>query len=192
MSPLDVLGHMIVRDVSALLALRHGRGAAALVMPLPDSEDLDDIVADRRRRLDHSAELAAVLEDQSVPHGSPVAGGQISSGFGMRIHPVSGSWKQHEGVDIAVPVGTEVSAIADGRVTFSGGSPHGYGPCLVMIDHGNGYVTRYAHLSEVLVLQGELVKRGDVVGRSGSAGTGPHLHYEVLYHGEARDPRAVR
>lgn len=109
--------------------------------------------------------------------------GRISSPFGPR-------WgRMHNGLDIAVPTGTQVRATADGRVSFAGWNG-GYG-ILVIIDHGNGVETRYAHLSRLNVSAGQKVDRGQVIAFSGNTGvsTGPHLHYEIRYRNNPVNPQ---
>ena len=116
------------------------------------------------------------------------AKGYLTSGFGYRSSPFTGRGSLHKGLDISNRPGTPVWAPARGAVTFSG--PDGsYGICIVM-DHGNGIVTRYGHLSKTLVTVGQYVQRGDVIGHVGNTGrsTGPHLHYEVLINGANVDP----
>lgn len=112
----------------------------------------------------------------------------MSSGYGYRRDPVYGSTKFHEGLDFAAKNGTPVYATGDGIVTVAE-RKSGYGNC-VDIDHGYNYVTRYAHLSEILVKSGQNVKRGDFIGKVGSTGksTGPHLHYEVRFKDEPQNP----
>ena len=125
-----------------------------------------------------------------IPSGNPIAGGgRISSEFGMRIHPVHGDRRMHAGIDIAAPNGTAVSSTADGMVKFAG-EQGGYGN-MVILDHGNGVETRYAHLSSLSVKAGDVVADGDLVGNVGSTGTstGNHLHYEVRENGKAINPR---
>ena len=121
---------------------------------------------------------------------SQPATARISSNFGYRFHPTRGRWKMHEGTDIAVPHGTPIVATADGWVTFAGWNG-GYGN-LVKLLHMSGYETRFAHMSRFIVANGQYVRRGTVIGYVGSTGqsTGPHLHYEVRYVGQARDPAA--
>lgn len=123
----------------------------------------------------------------STPSIWPVKG-YLTSGFGWRRSPFSGATKMHTGLDVSNRVGTPVSAPARGAVTFSG-MDGAYGICIV-IDHSNGIVTRYAHLSKSLVSIGDYVQRGDVVGALGNTGrsTGPHLHYEVILNGTPVDP----
>lgn len=112
----------------------------------------------------------------------------VSSGFGQRRDPVSGTKKLHEGIDFSAPEGSPVYATADGEVKFAG-RPGGFGNC-IEITHGFNYVTRYAHLSEMCVEEGDKVKRGDMIGKVGNSGKSirPHLHYEVIYKGTAENP----
>ena len=113
----------------------------------------------------------------------------MSSGYGWRSDPIYGSAKFHEGLDFAASMGTEVFATADGVVQAAGYHPNGYGN-RVDINHGYNYLTRYAHLSEIFVKEGEEVKRGQLIGKVGSTGksTGPHLHYEVRIKDEPQNP----
>ena len=112
----------------------------------------------------------------------------MSSGYGYRVDPIYGSSKFHEGLDFAAQTGTDVFATGDGRVAIAGREA-GYGNC-IDIDHGYNYLTRYAHLSEILVKPGDEVKRGQLIGKVGSTGksTGPHLHYEVRYKNVPQNP----
>lgn len=112
----------------------------------------------------------------------------MSSGYGYRRDPVYGTTKFHAGLDFAASMGTNVFATADG-VVQSADRRSGYGNC-IDISHGYNYLTRYAHLSEILVKPGEQVKRGDLIGKVGSTGksTGPHLHYEVRFKDEPQNP----
>lgn len=118
----------------------------------------------------------------------PVSGGRLTSGYGYRVNPVTRRHAFHHGVDLAVASGTPVLATAGGRIAFAGRSG-GYG-LLVVIDHGNGVMTRMGHLSAISVRSGETVEAGDAVGRSGSTGraTGPHVHYEIRVDGGSIDP----
>lgn len=122
---------------------------------------------------------------------SPVAGAEgwwISSDYGWREHPVYGDDRFHNGVDIAVNDGTGIECFADGVVDYIGESPI-YG-LYTQIDHGNGVTTFYAHCSELLVQQGQSVKMGDIIVRSGESGnaTGPHLHFELKKDGVLLNP----
>lgn len=115
-----------------------------------------------------------------VPSLWPVHG-QITGGFGERMDPLSGEEAIHNGIDISAPKGTDVEATGDGVVLEAGRHEEGYGNEIV-IDHGNGIKTKYAHLSEVYVVAGQEVREGEVIGAVGTTGrsTGPHLHYEVM------------
>jgi murein DD-endopeptidase MepM/ murein hydrolase activator NlpD len=114
--------------------------------------------------------------------------GVLRSSFGGRSDPFSGEGAFHTGIDLSAPVGTPVHATADGVVGSAGWSG-AYGK-LVIVEHGNGLDTYYAHLSQFLVLPGEEVHRGQVIGLSGDTGraTGPHVHYEVRFHGTPVNP----
>lgn len=114
--------------------------------------------------------------------------GRIGSGFGMRVHPITGVRRLHAGVDIGAPTGTPIVAAATGVVSFAS-SAGGYGN-LVKIAHGGGTETRYAHASVLLVRPGQRVERGQLIARVGSTGlsTGPHLHFEIRVGGEPVDP----
>lgn len=117
--------------------------------------------------------------------------GVLTSGFGPRIHPISGEPDFHEGIDIEVPEGTDVYASCAGRVIVA--ERHsGYG-LYVVLEHSNGYRTLYAHLSEIGVYRGQFVEGGQVIGRSGNTGnsTGPHLHFEIIQYGRPLNPLAL-
>jgi murein DD-endopeptidase MepM/ murein hydrolase activator NlpD len=123
----------------------------------------------------------------STPIGWPVKG-RVTSGYGLRDHPLLNKRAFHSGVDISVPPGTPVQATADGVVSFSGWN--GSGGNIVVIEDGNGFSTAFAHNSKVSVKVGQRVRRGDVISFSGSSGstTGPHLHYEVWKGGRSVNP----
>lgn len=112
----------------------------------------------------------------------------LSSGFGVRRDPVYGNSKFHEGLDLSAATGANVYATADGVVSVAERRA-GYGNC-IDIEHGYNYLSRYAHLSQILVAEGDVVTRGQLIGKVGSTGKsiGPHLHYEVRFKGEARNP----
>lgn len=116
---------------------------------------------------------------------------RISSSYGERIHPISGREQFHHGVDIALADGTDVRSPLPGRVIFAG--PNGGYGNFVAVDHGQGWVTQYAHLSEISVKNGDPVKISDLLGKVGSTGvsTGPHLHFEVVRDGKTVDPQRI-
>jgi murein DD-endopeptidase MepM/ murein hydrolase activator NlpD len=128
------------------------------------------------------------LENARTPAGWPVSSGWISSGFGERNDPFSGKKVQHDGLDFAGIKGSEVLGVASGVVTWSG-LRQGYGN-LLEINHGNGYITRYAHNDELLVKVGDGVTAGQLIARMGKTGraTSPHVHFEVLHKGKAVNP----
>lgn len=148
-----------------------------------------------RQAVESVAEIKRYLNEQhdiflATPAGLPV-NGPISSGFGARRHPGTGEIVVHHGIDIAVPSGTPVRATADGIVSFSGWS-NGSGN-VVVVEHGFGFNTAYAHNTRNVVKVGQRVKRGDVIVTSGSTGvtTGPHVHYEVWTDGRQVDPLSL-
>lgn len=124
---------------------------------------------------------------------SPLQFSRVTSGFAMRVHPISGMWKQHKGIDFAAPTGTPIRATGDGHVDFAGGQG-GYGN-VVIIQHGGSYSTTYAHMSRIApgIRKGSKVAQGDVIGYVGTSGwsTGPHLHYEFRVNNDARDPNSI-
>lgn len=129
----------------------------------------------------------AELGRETLPSLWPVRG-RITAGFGQRLDPFSGEGEFHSGVDIAAPNGSRVEASANGFV-LQAGPNSGYGN-QILIDHGFGFTTTYGHLSKILVLAGQEVKRGQVIGAVGMTGrtTGPHLHYEVIVNDTRVNP----
>ena len=154
-------------------------------------EYLSNEIADRSDKLTamESMLMDSDLQDKTLPDGTPVEGGWISSLFGWRTDPISGKVAFHEGVDFAGKPKTFVTAVAAGIVTWSE-RRSGYGK-LVEINHGNGYVTRYAHNKENLVVVGDKVEKGQPVAVIGSTGrsTGTHVHFEVTLNGKPVDPK---
>ena len=137
---------------------------------------LQDVIMDRR--------LAA----KTTPAGEPIIKGWMSSSYGYREDPFTGKRAWHDGVDFAGRMGSDILAVAGGVVSYAG-KRWGYGR-LVEITHGDGYVTRYGHNSEITVEEGDIVRRGDKIAEMGSSGrsTGPHVHLEVLRNGESVNP----
>jgi murein DD-endopeptidase MepM/ murein hydrolase activator NlpD len=128
----------------------------------------------------------------SIPAIQPVSNKdltRIASGFGYRIHPIYKTSKMHEGIDFTAPIGTDIYAAGNGTVKEVVYGDRGYGN-YVLISHGFGYETLYAHMSKVNARPGQKVKRGDVIGKVGSTGasTAPHLHYEVIKQGTKINP----
>ncbi len=154
-------------------------------------------IAQLRGQFDREEMQLTVLEDMLLdrkvdnallPRGYPVTTGYIGSGYGARTDPINGEAEHHLGLDFDAPQGTEIKAVADGVVSWNG-ERSGYGN-VVEIDHGNGYMTRYAHNQKNLVAVGQRVHAGQVIARVGETGraTGPHCHFEVWLNGRAVNP----
>lgn len=161
------------------------------------SEALDRGIQQLSEELRNQQEALAALEQYlltedtiaaSIPTGNPVEDGWVSSFYGYRIDPFNGKKTFHEGLDIAGKTGSDVLAVAEGIVTWVG-ERGGYGG-LVEVDHGNGYVTRYAHNKTIKVKKGDRVAKGETLALMGSTGrsTGPHVHFEVLRDGQHVNP----
>ena len=138
-----------------------------------------------------AAPAAPAAAPGGVPDLPPLSVDQVTSAFGWRTDPIDGRTRFHAGTDLRAAYGQQVDAVASGRVAFSG-EQSGYG-LTVVIDHGHGLQTRYAHLSAASVQAGDVVESGEVVGRTGSSGraTGPHLHFEVRQNGRPIDPASL-
>lgn len=173
------------------LVVRAAEQAALLAKIDAEIDHFDNEIAALARE---ETSIKAAIQAASSPAPSnpgkllrPVPGA-VSSGFGTRIHPITGGVKMHNGVDMNASMGTPIKAAADGKVILSG-VKGGYGNT-VMIDHGGGMVTLYAHQSKLGVSVGQSVTRGQVIGWVGSTGqsTGPHLHFEVRINGTPANP----
>lgn len=129
-------------------------------------------------QINPAAEQPGVTVETILP-----VNGTITSGVGMRTDPIDGTWRHHNGIDIAVPTGTPVQSVADGVVVYAG-MRSGYG-WTVLIEHDNGMITLYGHNSSNLVQPGQLVKKGATIALAGSTGrsTGPHVHFEAWQSG---------
>jgi murein DD-endopeptidase MepM/ murein hydrolase activator NlpD len=158
------------------------------------AQDLAKVLAaldDRKRKLVllETLIMERDLKSHSVPEGWPLlSGGVVTSSFGYRRHPITGRRSMHKGIDIAAKHGSDIVAMADGLVIFSG-RKSGYGN-IVEVRHANGLETRYAHNHRNLAKEGDLVRKGQVIAKLGSTGrsTGPHVHFEVRRNGEAVNP----
>lgn len=160
------------------------------------SSDIDRLVEQAQRRQDSLDRLPA-LQRPAQASGSvlmqimaadPVPNARLTSPFGSRIHPVRGTRHNHSGIDLAAPTGTPIFSTADGVVTRAGWQ-RGYGN-VVVVEHGGGYETLYAHAQRIVVRVGDRVSSGQQVATVGCTGTctGPHLHYEVRSNNRAIDP----
>ena len=174
-----------------------GRGGAATPGAPLSIDDFGKQLGELSKSVDVKADQLSVLEALLVegsaqrkflPTLPPIENINYTSNFGYRIDPFNGHQTFHEGVDFAAETGTTINAAASGKVIYADFHP-AYGKS-VEIDHGNGLVTRYAHGSELLVKEGDLVVRGQRISRVGSTGrsTGPHLHFEVRLNGVPQNP----
>lgn len=192
---LPIVGEELISDT------RWQAGAGGSALFDPNRNDLPVQVWIRMEKLRHQTKVlhssldvvksrmnAKEVELKNVPSIMPV-NGTLISGFGNRRHPVTGGIKFHEGLDFACEVGTPLYATGDGVIINAGYGESGYG-IHVDIDHGNGYRTKYAHMSSSKVQVGQKVTRGQLVGHSGNTGlsSGPHLHYEIMLNGVKLDP----
>ena len=151
---------------------------------------LEKQLIDQRNRLEGMLHVlnGRILEKEVMPSGMPVEKGYISSRYGFRRDPFTGRKRLHKGIDFAGRRGTTVKTVAGGVVQFAG-KKGGYGN-VVEVDHSNGLVSRYAHLSAITVNVDQVVKKGEAIALVGSTGrsTGPHLHLEVLKNGKNQNP----
>ncbi len=157
-------------------------------------ESLDQLALEIKDREDKLIALETLLinrslESETLPQGTPLKKGWVSSAFGWRTDPITGKKEFHEGLDFAGKSGLLVSAAGAGIVTWSD-KRYGYGE-MIEIDHGNGYVTRYAHNKENLVNVGARIEKGQAIAVLGSTGrsTGLHVHFEVLHNGKPVNPK---
>jgi len=164
-----------------------GGGVAEILTSL---DELSQQLSDREKQLGvlESVLLTRNLNEQIRPEGRPVKSGWLSSYYGRRTDPFTGKQAWHKGVDFAGKAGAEIVAVGAGVVTYSG-KRYGYGQ-MVEIDHGDGYVTRYAHNAENFVNVGDEVRKGQIIAHMGATGraTGPNLHFEVIYEGKSVNP----
>jgi murein DD-endopeptidase MepM/ murein hydrolase activator NlpD len=156
------------------------------------SLDMEDLKQQIKKTTETIGEIKEYLQIQrdvyiSTPKGFPV-NGSISSPFGMREHPRTGADDFHSGIDLSISPGTPVRATAEGIVSYSGW--HGGNGNLVVLEHGHGFSTFYAHNKNTNVKIGQKVKRGDIISYAGSTGnsTGPHVHYEIWKDGKPLNP----
>ncbi|MFT4177968.1 MAG: peptidoglycan DD-metalloendopeptidase family protein [Thermomonas sp.] len=174
-----------------------GQGGAGRASDMPPAElrlRLAALEADYRRADTQLSVLESLLfnrelDRSALPSHDPIAGSYITSGFGYRADPFGGGGQFHKGIDFEANVGDPVLAMADGVVSYAG-NRSGYGNT-IEIDHGNGYVTRYAHNSRLSRQVGDLVRAGQEVAKAGSTGrsTGAHVHLEVWQDGVVVNPR---
>ncbi|WP_192178992.1 peptidoglycan DD-metalloendopeptidase family protein [Mesorhizobium amorphae] len=160
--------------------------AGGPLIPVDGSMIFDSKVKELDEALDALDHLKK--EARKLPLANPAPGHSVTSPFGVRTDPILGTAALHSGMDFRAPIGMAAKVTAPGVVVKAGWNG-GYGR-MVEVDHGNGFATRYGHLSEIDVTVGQKLAAGDIIGKTGSSGrsTGPHLHYEVRHNGEAVDP----
>ena len=184
-----------------------------LLQEIKADEELEAMVAElerqRQEELERQRQAAAEAAAAAAAEGGGGGGGggggyavstgsfiwpvpsctYLTSRFGNRFHPIFNEWRSHTGIDIGAGYGASILAADGGTVIHAGDAGNGYGN-YVMIDHGNGYITLYGHMSSVAVYNGQYVSQGDTIGYVGSTGwaTGPHLHYEIWSGGSRIDP----
>lgn len=184
----DAIRKVGLKPAMLLAAQEDGARGGPLLSLTTDAKGRVD---PRFRRLGTSLARMSALERglAGIPQVDPANASYISSGFGYRSDPFNGSAALHSGLDFAGPMGAPIYAAAQGVVSFAG-TRHGYGNC-IEIDHGNGLMTRYAHMSAFGARVGQKVAAGDRIGAIGSSGrsTGPHLHFEVRVNDQPVNPR---
>jgi murein DD-endopeptidase MepM/ murein hydrolase activator NlpD len=171
-APSNKSATVVIKDKPATVSKKH---------TLLKKQKTHDISLDEIVQKAVSASLSP--EEQFFEPHLPPVGGVITSKVGMRVDPIDGNWRLHNGIDIAIPSGTPVKPAASGVVVYSG-TRSGYGNTVV-VEHGNGIITLYAHNSRLLVSQGQPVTSDSTLALSGSTGrsTGPHLHFEAWQSG---------
>ena len=190
---------LLILSLEEDIANRQAEYDAILAAEDAANARIDELVAELERQRAAAAAAAAAASGGGYSGGGSVTGSgsfiwpcpsctYITSRFGPRTHPITGAYKNHTGLDIGAGYGASILA-ADGGTVILAEVNGGYGNC-VMIDHGNGYVTLYGHMSSYAVSEGQSVSQGDTVGYVGSTGmsTGPHLHFEVRSGGNRIDP----
>ena len=202
---LDLLGERISKHAGIALPknetagnVKGGSGGPLVNPDRPFSvealqQEVERLSATVERRAEELTALESQLMERRIktnllPTMTPINADYIGSSFGSRVDPIAGVGAMHEGIDFVADTGTRVAAAAGGVVTLAEFHPQ-YGN-LIEIDHGNDFSSRYAHLSRLDVKQGQVAKRGQLIGLSGNTGrsTGPHLHFEVRFRGVAQNP----
>jgi len=174
-----------------------GQGGGGIARDMPPAELRARLVALENEYRVAGTQLSVLetllfnraLDRNTVPSREPIASSFVTSGFGGRADPFGGGSQFHKGIDFQASIGDPVLAVADGVVSYAG-DRSGYGNT-VEIDHGNGYVTRYAHNSRLVRQVGDLVRAGQEIARAGSSGrsTGAHVHFELWQDGVVVNPR---
>lgn len=195
------------QEADSLLASLVAQGQAFEEL-LEDSEAQQEELADKLAKAEDEYEDAKYWQEQQNKPKPPVGGSAgtgntvggvtwlipisytyFASPFGYRLHPISGEWKMHKGVDLAAPEGREIYATRSGYISWTGYEEYGAGN-YVQINHGDGYKSIYMHMTYYIVSVGQWVEAGQVIGYCGTTGgsTGPHLHFGISYNGEYVNP----
>ncbi len=176
----EELARMTNNQLSADLSLKVDILEKEIYVQTKSYDDIIEMAKNQEIRMENIPAIQPVLNKDLK---------RVASGYGMRIDPVYHVRKFHQGMDFTAPTGTEVFATGNAKVKFSGWK-QGYGNTIIL-DHGFGYETVYAHLYKSLVRKGQKVRRSDIIGLVGNTGksTGPHLHYEVRLNDRPVDPR---
>lgn len=180
--------------------LRGSKNADKASVRAKDNDSDTQIFADSSESADSAEISASIAPPEANISAEPPIGqfmpimpcmGEISSDFGARVHPVSGEESFHNGIDIAGDEGSEIYACESGKVIFAGFNE--YSGNHIKIEHTDGYVSSYSHLSRIDTEVGEEVQRGAFIGLTGSTGiaTGPHLHFEITKNGEVQSPLSL-
>ncbi len=184
-SAMDTFQSLFVQEVSKEAAAAGQFGLARQLMrgKYPSSTAPEISVP---KQLSSGFEMNGLTPSLEMP-----AEGRVTSAYGMRKNPFSQTNHHHDGMDIAMPIGSPVKAAEDGKVIHSG-PKGGYGQTVVL-EHASGYTSLYAHQSKTLIPEGEIVKKGQIIGLSGNTGrsTGPHLHFEVRKDDQPIDPQQL-
>lgn len=198
---LDTLGERLSnlagdRPKKVVPAGKDGQGGPYIPLAMTADElqrEIERLAEDVERRADDLSVLESRLlekrvRDRLLPTTLPVKGGELGSLFGHRDDPITGSRAMHEGIDFKAPTGTPIRAAAAGVVLVAAYHPE-FGN-MIDLDHGDGLMSRYAHLSRIDVAPGKVVRRGEEIGALGNTGrsTGPHLHFEVRMWGLPQNP----
>lgn len=176
-SPLDKAAKVVIKDSGRPQRKKTVRAVSRETNRTP-APSLKEIIEKTVQ-----AQVNPEAHQTDVTNASLPVNGTITSGVGMRVDPIDGHWRQHNGIDIAVPTGTPVRTVADGVIVFAG-LRSGYG-WTVLVGHDNGMITLYGHNSQNSVTQGQAVKKGETIALAGSTGrsTGPHVHFEAWQSG---------
>lgn len=188
---------LYVGETALLVDGENGEGINTIHIKYEGSTEISREVISTEVTKEPVAEMIAVGVKQRNAIGAPDSESTVLNGNGMFMWPLNGGWisdvfgsdRNHKGLDIAAPEGTDIYAAKDGKVIAAGWNTGGYG-YFVMIDHGDGYATLYGHMSKVIAANGAEVKCGDLIGKVGTTGdsTGNHLHFEVRYKNVCQNP----